>query len=139
MCGDHPCENSGILTPVYSSTDLTHVTAKHDYTKWLPSFNAKWDIASDMVLRLGVSQTMTRPTLEDLSPQISYLNLFKVGRTAKGSNPDLKPFISTNVDLSYEWYYQKDGALALAYFHKDVRDFIETLAGNGRCHLRCHA
>jgi len=129
MCGDHPCENSGILTPVYSSTDLTHIEAKHDYSYWLPSFNAKWDIADDMVLRLSLSQTMTRPTLENLAPQISYGRLFKEGRTAKGSNPNLKPFTSNNFDLSYEWYYQKDGALALAYFHKDVSDFIVELAG----------
>ncbi|MEI9902892.1 MAG: TonB-dependent receptor [Asticcacaulis sp.] len=87
MCGDHPCENSGILTPVYSSTDLTRITVKHDYANWLPSLNARWDIADDMVLRLSASQTMTRPTLEDLAPQITYRSLFKVERTATGNNP----------------------------------------------------
>lgn len=124
MCGNTFCEPSGVLTPVYSTTELARITADNEYTRWLPSFNAKLDLTDTMVLRFSVSQTMTRPILEDLAPQITYRTLMAATRTATGSNPNLKPFVSTNLDLSYEWYYQPDGGLAIAYFHKNIKDYI---------------
>jgi len=39
------------------------------------------------------------------------------------TNPDLKPYLSNNVDLGLEWYTSKTGYLAAAYFQKSVRNF----------------
>jgi len=117
----------GQLLKVYSG-GLTSVALKHNYSNWLPSLNAKLELSSDMILRFAASQTLTRPTLEDMAPQLTYGGTSKTNRSATGNNPDLKPFVSTNYDLSYEWYYNKKGALALAVFHKDVQNFIVNVA-----------
>ncbi len=117
-------DNPGVLYKTFASNDLTQVSAKNSYTNWLPSLNVKLDVHPDVVLRGAVSRTMTRPTLEDLAPQISYGSTFVVARYATGSNPNLKPFLSTNFDASAEWYFADTGALALGYFRKKVDNFI---------------
>ncbi|WP_168694314.1 TonB-dependent receptor [Sphingomonas flavalba] len=119
-----PGETTGILTPLYSSNGLERIVAKNRYGYFMPSFNARWDLPSGFVLRLAASRTMTRPILEDLAPQITYGSMFKVARYAKGSNPYLRPFTSINIDGSVEWYYKKDSALSVAFFHKDIDNYI---------------
>lgn len=114
--------NSGILTPTFAATASPPI--ENSYTNFLPSLNVRWDFARDMVLRLGVAKTLTRPTLEDLAPSFNYTSLFAATRTATGNNPQLKPFTSFNIDASYEWYYRKDSGISLAYFHKGIKDYI---------------
>jgi iron complex outermembrane receptor protein len=50
--------------------------------------------------------------------------------TASGGNAGLKPFKSENWDLSYEWYYGDASFISVAYFNKEVEDFIVTLRGS---------
>lgn len=119
-----PGEVTGILTPEYSSTELEAVSVDNSYQNWLPSFNARYELTEDMLLRVAASQTLTRPILEELAPQITYGSMFAVARYARGSNPSLKPFLSTNFDVSWEWYYKPESGLSIAYFHKDIDDYI---------------
>lgn len=116
--------NSGILTPTYAATASPPI--QNSYSNFLPSMNVRWDFRRDMVVRLGLAKTLTRPTLEDLAPSLNYTSLFAATRTATANNPLLKPFTSFNIDASYEWYYKKDSGLSLAYFHKGIRDYIVT-------------
>lgn len=119
-----PGEVTGILTPIYASDDLDEVSVDSSYQNWLPSFNARLDLTDNMVLRVAASQTLTRPTLEDLAPSMTYRSMFEVARYATGSNPHLKPFLSTNFDASWEWYYGRESALSIAYFNKTIDDYI---------------
>jgi TonB-dependent receptor len=41
-------------------------------------------------------------------------------------NPMLKPTMSTNVDLTAEWYFAKAGSLTFSAFNKDLKDIIMT-------------
>ena len=43
---------------------------------------------------------------------------------ATGGNPDLMPFVSDNVDLSAEWYYQQNSYISLDAYNKNVTNFI---------------
>jgi iron complex outermembrane receptor protein len=122
-------ENAGILAPVYATSNLQTVSVKNRYDNFLPSINLRWDPLKSVTLRVGAAQTLTRPLLENLAPQISYRALFEYARFAVGSNPNLKPFRSFNIDASAEWYYAKASGVSVAYFHKDINDYIvETVA-----------
>lgn len=122
-------ELAGILAPVYASDDLDAVTVRNRYSNWLPSLNARWDLAKDVVVRVGVSKTLTRPLLESLAPQISYRSLFDVARFATASNPNLRPFTAFNFDASAEWYYGKASGISVAYFRKRIDDYIVETVG----------
>src|SRR3546814_12360699 len=41
-----------------------------------------------------------------------------------GGNLNLRPFKSTSYDISFEKYFSKTSALAVALFHKDLADWV---------------
>ena len=48
-------------------------------------------------------------------------------------NPDLEPFLSTNIDLGGEWYTGDEGYVGLTLFQKKITGFTVG-AGHRRCH-----
>jgi TonB-dependent receptor len=103
---------------------IAPITIGNSYTNLLPSFNVKLEVEENMLLRFGYSETLTRPTMTDMRP------VTNIGTTrpdlllASGGNPGLNPFLSTNWDISYEWYYGDASALSIGIFSKEVEGFI---------------
>ncbi len=107
----------------------------------LPSLNLAFDIADDAVVRLAASRTITRPSLADLRAStvpasVLVSAIYQYGQAAVdnpepgvifsgiGGNPELTPYVSTNLDLSYEVTGRRT-SFSLALFHKTIRDFIQ--------------
>lgn len=111
------------FTVVYAPTAAA-VRRKTSYNNFLPSLNVKLDFSNDIVGRFAVSRTVTRPDLTLLAPRVSFTNLRPGNLEASGGNPDLKPYKSTNFDLSGEWYYQPGGYFTVGAFYKRVDNFI---------------
>ncbi len=110
-------------TGVYAPTAVA-VTRTTTYDNFLPSLNVKLDFADNIIGRFAASQTVTRPDLSLLAPRVSYTNLRPGNLQAAGGNPDLKPYKSTNFDLTGEWYYQPGGYFTVSGFYKRVENFI---------------
>ncbi|WP_169336716.1 TonB-dependent receptor [Woodsholea maritima] len=92
-----------------------------DYTDVLPSANFALDVHEDMVVRLAMSRSLTRPSLSALNPGTSVsIN----NRSVKSGNPDLEPFRSNNLDVAFEWYFQDDAAFGVTLFYKDLESLI---------------
>ena len=123
-----------LLSAEQSPNDTTYIqnwgpmstnSVGNTYRAALPSANLKFDLTSDMLLRLGASKTLTRPTLSQMGVDNSYGG--RVGYvTSGGGNPYLKPMRSKNFDVSYEWYLSKTNYVSSALFLKKVSDFLET-------------
>jgi len=99
------------------------------YDNLLPSLNMKLDLNDDMVLRFAAYESLTRATMSELSPSTTFNEPRRQNLTAQGGNPALEPFESTNFDLGFEWYYGDGNVFSLAYFNKDVGNFVTTLSG----------
>jgi iron complex outermembrane recepter protein len=56
----------------------------------------------------------------------SYDTLRPATLEASGGNPNLKPYLSTNFDVSVEWYPAPTTTLSAAPFYKHINDFIVT-------------
>lgn len=102
-------------------------TVSGSYTNLLPSINVRFEATDDVVLRAAASQTLGRPNLSDLTRGIS---INTAEETISRSNPTLDPRLSTNVDLSAEWYIP-NGLLAAGVFYKDVQDEVFLLTTDG--------
>jgi iron complex outermembrane receptor protein len=102
------------------------ISLKNTYTNLLPSLNVKFEIEQDMLLRFGYSETLTRPTMESMRPVTNIGSTRPDLLLASGGNPYLTPFLSTNWDVSYEWYYADASAVSIGIFSKDVEGFITT-------------
>jgi TonB-dependent receptor len=110
--------------PIQFFTDVTG-----DYDVTLPNFDLDIEPWEDIVLRLSVSETITRPNYNDIKGGLqpdSTQYFFNTKPQASAGNPGLLPIQSFNIDLSFEWYYAEGSYLSLGYFDKDVDNFIGT-------------
>lgn len=96
-----------------------------DYDVVLPNIAMKWEYTDDVIFRAAASRSLTRPTLESMSPAVVITTTRQGGdlRSFSG-NPNLKPFTSDNFDLSAEWYYGDASYASFGYFKKEVSNFI---------------
>lgn len=109
----------------------------------LPSLNLILDADRDAILRLAASRTITRPSLADLRAStvpasVLVSSIYNLGQAAidspepgvifsgVGGNPALTPYVSDNLDLSYEVTRLRTD-YSLAVFHKTIRDFVQTV------------
>lgn len=100
------------------------ISISNTYTNLLPSLNVKLEVEEDMLLRFGYSETLTRPTMESMRPVTNIGSTRPDLLLASGGNPNLTPFLSTNWDVSYEWYYDDASAVSIGLFSKEVEGFI---------------
>lgn len=105
--------------------DYAPITVKHTYDNWLPSFNAKIEIVEDVIARFAYSKSITRPELDEMSPESGYGGGDVNNLSGWGSNPKLMPFESKNLDLALEWYYDEGSYAAVAMFTKDVDGYLD--------------
>ncbi len=108
---------------------------------WLPSFNAKWNLNDEALIRFGVSKGITRPDVAQLrADQVAVANLgYDVDDSVVpgiiqaitpqqisiyGGNPNLEAITSWNFDVSYEHYFGDDNSFTLSLFKKNIKNNI---------------
>lgn len=97
----------------------TWVYEKTKYSNTLPSFNLSYNLAKDLIARVSASKSVTRANPADLHQ--TQLSIGDQGvNQGSVSNPNLKPFKANNLDLGLEWYYSREGYVALSGFAKDI-------------------
>lgn len=104
---------------------LTDFPGEYDVT--LPSLDFDIEPWEDVILRASFSETITRPSYQDIKGGFSPSGTQYFPNTrpaAAAGNPNLVPIQSFNIDLSVEWYYGNGSYLSLGYFDKDVENFI---------------
>ncbi|WP_310231484.1 TonB-dependent receptor [Luteimonas terrae] len=110
-----------IAGPVTIGGVRQYQTLTGDYSEWLPSFSAAWDVADKVVLRMSGSRTMTRPNPSSMLPSTVFTD--QSAQVASQGNPELTPYLSTNFDLGGEWYTGDEGFVGLTLFNKRVEGY----------------
>ncbi|MES1200057.1 MAG: TonB-dependent receptor [Pseudomonadota bacterium] len=141
-----------------SNPDGTAIFAPYEtsvsYGETLPSLNLRFELPYDQLVRFGVAREMSRPRLDDLranasagvglpvdhsvNPQIPCTPSSSNTATCygdwsgSGGNPNLRPWLATSYDISYEKYFTADPAsyFAMAYYYKDFSTYIFTQQNN---------
>ncbi|HEY4077840.1 MAG TPA: TonB-dependent receptor [Rhizomicrobium sp.] len=100
-------------------------TGENSYQYLLPNLDLNLGITDELQLRFDASRTLTRPALNQITPVLNVGTSQRVGAlVATGGNPTLMPFLSDNVDLSAEWYYQPNSYISIDAFNKNVTNFV---------------
>ncbi|MEN9637245.1 MAG: hypothetical protein RL077_5649 [Verrucomicrobiota bacterium] len=104
------------------------ITRKGDYQKIFPSVHLRYPASQNLLLRASYSTSSARPAISDLVPNttVSYVAATGLGSVSQ-SNPGLKPNSSINYDLSAEYYFEPSGVFSAGWFHKDIKDFINSV------------
>ena len=100
---------------------VTQVYTRNTYTDWLPAANLAFDIGQDAVIRAAASKTMTRPDPSAQLPGVTF-NAPSADQASIG-NPSLKPYLSTNIDLGFEYYTGHEGLIGFSAFRKSIEGF----------------
>ena len=108
---------------------VTPSSASKSTSKFLPSATLIYDAAKDVVLRANYGQTLRRPSFGSLNPVLQLGDdVTRVGYgSGSGGNPDLEPTRSKNLDLTAEWYFQKDSALYGTAFKRKIEGLVVDL------------
>ena len=115
---------------VFSYSPTTPVSSKSRYSYFLPSVDLSLDVTDELKVRFDASRTLTRPSLNRLTPVLTGIGGRVNALVATGGNPALEPYVSDNFDLSGEWYYRPNSYFSVDLFAKQVTNFI--VAGSQR-------
>ncbi len=107
--------------------DFDTVTIKNHYFRALPSINANFELAPDVLLRAAAYRAMSRPAPSDLAAGrdidledgTDFTSIEDaIGEITASGSPRLKPIMSWNGDLALEWYPNKDTIVAGTLYYK---------------------
>ncbi|GLS83420.1 TonB-dependent receptor [Paraferrimonas haliotis] len=110
------------------------------YTEVLPSLNLSWAVADSQQVRFAAARTLARPRMDQMNAGYNYsYDASKADSTdiddspwsGGGGNPELKPWMAWQYDVSYEVYVDGN-AFAIGAFYKDLENYVyeETIIGD---------
>ncbi|MYN28718.1 TonB-dependent receptor [Duganella levis] len=117
-----------------TGSTVTPVQTSNSYTNLFPSVQARYELAPASLLRASFSSTIARPGFNQTS---AATNIDVGNNIVTTGNPNLKPTLSNNFDLSYERYLPQGGILSVGVFDKALRNYIvnrsvvQTFASSG--------
>jgi iron complex outermembrane recepter protein len=108
------------------------ISTKRSYTEVLPAANAVFDVRDDVKVRFAFAENSTMLDGAQLGGGLRSFFQINAGtgvpEVVSGSsdgNPQLKPWRSTNLDASVEWYNAPGSLFSIGLFNIDVASFPE--------------
>nr|WP_277998366.1 TonB-dependent receptor [Sphingomonas liriopis] len=124
-----------IASLVGSTVVVAPADQTEKYTNVLPSATFSVELVDNGYVKMGASQTMVRPRLDqervtqDVSVNPANIGIRPIASnpvfTSTGGNVALRPYQSTNIDLSFEKYFDGGGYVALSGYFKNLTDFVD--------------
>jgi iron complex outermembrane recepter protein len=92
------------------------------YTNVLPYFTGVYSVTPNMRIKATASRTLGRPNPESIA---TVEEVDRTDLTISRGNPEIKPRKSTNLDLGFEYYFNRGrGMVTLTGFYKNIDDDI---------------
>ncbi|HVT73188.1 MAG TPA: TonB-dependent receptor [Lacunisphaera sp.] len=117
--------NGSLLTPVKEGAK---------YNDLAPSLNLNFKVADQTYVRFSVARQLARPRMYDMKASRSWsYNSTNAAMTTiqnspwsgDGGNPELRPWKSNSIDLSFDRYFHNsEGYFSLAFFDKKLLNYI---------------
>lgn len=114
------------------------INTLRDYTDLLPSVNLAFDVADDQIIRFSYTKNVTPHNTNNLAGGVNITrilacnlqkpdgsSIFCATQASQQGNPQLEPWRSANLDLSYEWYFSDSGMFSVAAFYLDFETTLE--------------
>ena len=137
--------NDPALFALFNATAPQDRVIQNDETYVLPSFNVKFGLTDDLIMRFAAAKSISYPSTgllrayRQLNANASAINNgvagadgqpgisgFTIAPTVTGGNPNLRPIQALNLDGSLEYYFNDVGSFTASFFYKDLDDVIIT-------------
>lgn len=118
--------------PVFNAATgvLSTRSDTRSYTDVFPGVTLRYELGDGLIARAAVTRGMMRPDFTDIVPRALETQEGSLLVVQQG-NPELKPTLSNNLDLSIEYYFGSIGILSASGFYKDLKDYNYTLRSAG--------
>ena len=111
---------------IFTDTEVSLVQ-EGNYSNFLPAVDLQLQPNDQLVARLSYSRTLARPDLTALRPALTISDTRPGGPfNANRGNPNLLPYLSDNIDVALEYYYDDASYASVTFFHKNVQNYIGT-------------
>jgi len=97
------------------------------YEGVLPAMNAVLEVTPEVLVRFSATQNLNRPGLGSMAAEGSAFQDSSGKITASRGNPNLEPYKDNTLDFAVEYYFGDVGLMSASLFHKDIKNFIETV------------
>jgi TonB-dependent receptor len=111
----------------YNNSALTRGGSQSE--KFLPSFTARYEIEPNLRLRFNYGETLRRPNFGDINPTYALVgDLTNLGYgSGSAGTADLKPTHSKNYDVALEWYFERNSAITVTAFRREISGLVVPL------------
>ncbi|MCW1381629.1 TonB-dependent receptor [Novosphingobium sp. KCTC 2891] len=98
-------------------------------SRFLPSFTLRYELTDKLRLRFNYGETLRRPNFGDINPNYNLTgDLTNVGYgSGSAGTANLKPTHSKNFDLALEWYFDRDSAIYVTGFRREIEGLVVPL------------
>ena len=113
--------NQMLFDPTGKFLGFGPARATSRYVEVLPGLHLRYDPTPGRLYRASVTRSLSRPAYTDIPP---FRSLNFIDHRSRVGAPDLKPYQSTNLDLSLDNYTETTGLWSFAVFYKKIDHFI---------------
>ncbi|QLE85466.1 TonB-dependent receptor [Shewanella sp. Scap07] len=122
--------NGKAVQDVNGNLEVVDSYGEDDYLEWLPSMNISLGLTDSQRIVFAAARTMSRARMDQMNASASF-NYDPTGPggiyyTGSSGNPQLKPWMANQVDLSYENYFSDQGYFAIAAYYKKLENTVYT-------------
>jgi len=101
------------------------ITSEGEYRNVFPGVHFVYNATESVLVRASYNKSISRPPVANLIPTLTEnLDALSVSM----GNPDLKPYLSDNFEVSVEKYFEPVGLFSLGVFRKEISDYFRTFA-----------
>ncbi|MGN7158380.1 TonB-dependent receptor [Sphingomonas sp. SAFR-052] len=103
--------------------------ASNGTARFLPSATLRYELTDNFRIRFNYGETLRRPAFGDLNPNPNLVgDLTNIGRgSGTSGNPNLRPTVAKNYDLSAEWYFERNSAIYGTLFRREIDGLVVPL------------
>lgn len=117
-----PCSVPGAIVGSRIATYLPRLVTTENNAV-LPSFNLRWRLDRQNDIRVGISRSLGRANYNELAGAVSLNDTLLTGSSG---NPNLKPILSNNVDLSWARYFAPRAYVSAGVFAQSLENYVKT-------------
>lgn len=100
-------------------------TIEGSYRKFFPGLHFTYEPAPALLFRASYNKSISRPPVPNIIPTIA-VNPEATPPTVSGGNPNLKPYLSDNFEVSVEKYFEPVGVVSAGVFLKEIKDYFRS-------------
>jgi TonB-dependent receptor len=118
-----------ITTDALGNDTITPNTVGHSYNDIFPDVSVKYQATDDLQIRAAYSTAIARPGFNQITAART-VNLQNAIPVVTQGNPNLKPTLGRNFDLTASWFLPEGAIASIGLFYKSFSNYIVSTEQN---------